>query len=218
MAWQRKVLRVTVTNARPAHVVGTTWPGRRPPRDRETPVRVALKLYASLADHLPPEARRTNRLDLELAPETTIADVIRQQNLPPKMCHLVLVNGHYVAPGTVPRARSGRTTSSRSGRRSRVAETEVLALAQDMTISRESFLRALPAAVDHAPFAIEGAEIRPVDAGLGWRIVVTPLPELPSGLIVLPRHRVEIHLNGFDQARTRAFLQRFELYFRRAGG
>lgn len=61
-------------------------------------MRVALKLYASLADHLPPEARRTNRLDLELAPETTIADVIRQQNLPPKMCHLVLVNGHYVAP------------------------------------------------------------------------------------------------------------------------
>jgi sulfur carrier protein ThiS len=62
-------------------------------------MRVALKLYASLADHLPPEARRTNRLDLELAPETTIADVIRQHNLPPKMCHLVLVNGHYIAPG-----------------------------------------------------------------------------------------------------------------------
>jgi sulfur carrier protein ThiS len=61
-------------------------------------MRVALKLYASLADHLPPEARRTNRLDLELAPETTIADVIRDQNLPLKMCHLVLVNGHYVAP------------------------------------------------------------------------------------------------------------------------
>ena len=61
-------------------------------------MRVALKLYASLTDHLPPEARKTNRLDLDLDPQTTIADVIRERNLPPKMCHLVLVNGHYVAP------------------------------------------------------------------------------------------------------------------------
>ena len=61
-------------------------------------MRVALKLYASLADHLPPEARRTNRLELELPPDTTIADVIRERNLPPKLCHLVLVNGHYIAP------------------------------------------------------------------------------------------------------------------------
>jgi hypothetical protein len=61
-------------------------------------MRVALKLYASLADHLPPEARRTNRLLLELAPGTTIAEVISERNLPPKLCHLVLVNGFYVAP------------------------------------------------------------------------------------------------------------------------
>jgi sulfur carrier protein ThiS len=59
---------------------------------------VALKLYASLADHLPPEARKANRLDLDLAPGTTVADVIRERNLPPKMCHLVLVNGHYIPP------------------------------------------------------------------------------------------------------------------------
>ena len=61
-------------------------------------MRVALKLYASLADHLPPEARRANRLDLELPPDTTIADVIRERNLPPKQCHLVLVNGFFVVP------------------------------------------------------------------------------------------------------------------------
>jgi sulfur carrier protein ThiS len=61
-------------------------------------MRVALKLYASLADHLPPDARRTNRLELELPPDTTIDQVIRERNLPPKLCHLVLVNGHYIAP------------------------------------------------------------------------------------------------------------------------
>lgn len=61
-------------------------------------MRVALKLYASLADWLPAEARSANRVELELPPEATIADVIRQRNLPEKMCHLVLVNGLYVAP------------------------------------------------------------------------------------------------------------------------
>jgi sulfur carrier protein ThiS len=61
-------------------------------------MRVTLKLYASLADHLPADARRTNRLALELPPGTTIADVIARQNLPSKLCHLVLVNGLYVAP------------------------------------------------------------------------------------------------------------------------
>jgi len=49
-------------------------------------VRVALKLYASLADYLPPEARRAHRLELELAAGTTVADVIAQQSLPLKLC------------------------------------------------------------------------------------------------------------------------------------
>ncbi len=62
------------------------------------PVRVALKLYASLADYLPPEARRTHRAELELPAGTTVSDVIAQQNLPLKMCHLVLVNGHFIPP------------------------------------------------------------------------------------------------------------------------
>jgi molybdopterin synthase sulfur carrier subunit len=61
-------------------------------------VQVTLKLYASLADHLPPDARRSHRLELEIAAGTTIADVIRQQNLPPKLCHLVLVNGFFIPP------------------------------------------------------------------------------------------------------------------------
>jgi sulfur carrier protein ThiS len=61
-------------------------------------MRVALKLYASLADHLPPESRRTNRLDLELPPATTVAQVIERQSLPLRSCHLVLVNGVFVPP------------------------------------------------------------------------------------------------------------------------
>lgn len=63
------------------------------------PVHVALKLYASLADYLPPEARKTHRALLDLPAGTTVSDVIGQQNLPLKMCHLVLVNGVFIPPG-----------------------------------------------------------------------------------------------------------------------
>jgi sulfur carrier protein ThiS len=61
-------------------------------------MRVTLKLYASLQDWLPAAVRATNRLPLDLPPTATVAQVIEAQQLPPKMCHLVLVNGAYVPP------------------------------------------------------------------------------------------------------------------------
>jgi len=61
-------------------------------------VQITLKLYASLTDHLPAEARKAHRLQLDLPDATTVADVIGRQNLPPAMCHLVLVNGIFVPP------------------------------------------------------------------------------------------------------------------------
>jgi sulfur carrier protein ThiS len=59
---------------------------------------VKLKLFASLADHLPPEAQATSSLSLALAPGTTVGQVIAQRRLPEKSCHLVLINGSFVPP------------------------------------------------------------------------------------------------------------------------
>lgn len=61
-------------------------------------MKISFKLYAMLTDYLPPEARRSNRVELEVAPESTIADIIAPYALPAKLVHLVLVNGHYIAP------------------------------------------------------------------------------------------------------------------------
>ena len=97
-----------------------------------------------------------------------------------------------------------------------MAEREVLASVQDMTISRDEFLRCLPVAVGHAEFRVAGGEIVPLESGPKWRIVIVPLPDLSIGMITLPRHRVQIFLGeGEDERR---FLERFELGFRRAGG
>ena len=61
-------------------------------------VKISFKLYATLTDYLPPEARQGNRVELEVPADATLADVIAPYGLPMKLVHLVLVNGHYVAP------------------------------------------------------------------------------------------------------------------------
>jgi sulfur carrier protein ThiS len=61
-------------------------------------MKITLKLFASLTDYLPPESKYTNIVDLDIAPETTIGQLVEQYRLPEKLVHLVLVNGSYVAP------------------------------------------------------------------------------------------------------------------------
>ncbi len=88
-----------------------------------------------------------------------------------------------------------------------------------MTISRAEFMRNLPAAVDHAPFAVDPMSgIRSLDPARHWHIMLESLPDLCIGLLRLPRLRVAITLAGYDVPATARFLDRFELYFRRAGG
>jgi len=99
-----------------------------------------------------------------------------------------------------------------------VSGGEELALRAEMTISREAFLRSLPAAVEYAPYVVAGAEIRSAPGAPSWRIVLTPLSDLAFGPVALPRQRVEIFLSGYDEGGRRRFLERFELYYRRAGG
>lgn len=58
---------------------------------------ITLKLFASLTDYLPVESKYTNIVALDIAPETTILQLVERYRLPPKEVHLVLVNGSYIA-------------------------------------------------------------------------------------------------------------------------
>ena len=62
-------------------------------------MKVGLKLFASLSVHLPIEARSSHRIDLDVAPSTTVADLIRLQRVPEDQCAIVLVDGVWVAKG-----------------------------------------------------------------------------------------------------------------------
>lgn len=61
-------------------------------------MQVTLKLFAGLSDRLPLEARRTNAVPVEVPEGTVLAQLIETWALPPRMVHLVLVNGEYVVP------------------------------------------------------------------------------------------------------------------------
>ena len=77
-------------------------------------MKVTLKLFASLERHLPPEARASHRVELDVEPGTTIVDLVRRQRVPEELCAIVLVDGAWV---------------SRQDRARRVlAEGEVLAI------------------------------------------------------------------------------------------
>ena len=60
-------------------------------------MRITLKLYALLGQFLPSGAK-DNQIEIDVADGVTIADVFASHNVPPEHCHLVLVNGVYIAP------------------------------------------------------------------------------------------------------------------------
>ena len=61
-------------------------------------MQITLKLYASLTQHLPADARRSNQVPIDVPAGTPIAKIIEPFGLPEKLVHLVLVNGVYVPP------------------------------------------------------------------------------------------------------------------------
>lgn len=60
-------------------------------------MRLTVKLYATLSDYLP-AASRNNRVEVEVAENVTVDAVLAPFLLPPKLIHLVLVNGVFIPP------------------------------------------------------------------------------------------------------------------------
>lgn len=86
----------------------------------------------------------------------------------------------------------------------------------EMTLSREEFLRLLPGAV--GAYTEEEDGFRGADGPRSWRIRLVPLPDLRAGRVVLPRHRVEIRLEGYAEGEAAGFMARFHRGFQRGGG
>jgi sulfur carrier protein ThiS len=58
---------------------------------------ITFKLFAALTEYLPPAARRSNALNMEVDDGLTVTQLIELFAVPEKLVHLVLVNGSGIA-------------------------------------------------------------------------------------------------------------------------
>ena len=61
-------------------------------------MKITFKLFATLTDYLPAHARTSNVVQLDVPADASVSQIIEPFGLPPKLVHLVLVNGVFVAP------------------------------------------------------------------------------------------------------------------------
>jgi molybdopterin synthase sulfur carrier subunit len=61
-------------------------------------MKITLKLFASLTDYLPAADRTSNITQLDVPADASILQIIEPFGMPPKLVHLVLINGTYVNP------------------------------------------------------------------------------------------------------------------------
>ncbi len=61
-------------------------------------MKITLKLYATLSDYLPDGALH-NAIEIEVPERASPSQVIDSYRLPPKLTHLVLINGVFSPPG-----------------------------------------------------------------------------------------------------------------------
>jgi hypothetical protein len=91
-------------------------------------------------------------------------------------------------------------------------------LSLDMSISREDFLRLLPMAVGQAFVDEVEGQFTGSEGPCNWTLHLLPLDQRRLGSVVLPRHQVELRLEGYSEAEAAAFLARFQRGFQRGGG
>lgn len=60
-------------------------------------MQITIKLYATLGDYLPPGSKN-NRVAVDIADYATVTAALAPFALPPKLTHLVLVNGVFIPP------------------------------------------------------------------------------------------------------------------------
>jgi hypothetical protein len=88
----------------------------------------------------------------------------------------------------------------------------------DMSLSREEFFRLLPSAVGIDWMEEGDGTILGSYLGGSWTIHLVPLMARRMGRFLLPRHSVEIVLEGISEEEAQAFMARFHQAFQRGGG
>lgn len=61
-------------------------------------MKITFKLFASLTDYLPADRPPGNVVEIDVAENASVAEIVEPFGLPTRLVHLVLVNGVFVPP------------------------------------------------------------------------------------------------------------------------
>jgi hypothetical protein len=87
-----------------------------------------------------------------------------------------------------------------------------------MSISREEFLRTLPAALGTSHFTVADDRVFVATGARSLAIEFTEEAPLQIASVVLPFARIELRFSGYNDDEIAEAVERFDLYFRRGGG
>ncbi len=194
------------------------WRSRRTPR--RPPLEnmiVRVKLYAKLDRYLP-DGASGNQADLDVAEDATVTRVLTGLGLPPEVCHLVLINGVYVAPGD--RAKQALQDGDHLAVWPPVAGgvPKPIVIEKEMAVTHADFFRTLPRALGTDKFKKSGARVLLENGDKRLNIALGPEGTRQIANLAVPATNVALTFTGYTDAEASAALKLFERMFQKGGG
>jgi len=207
-------------------------------------MKVRIKLYARLDRYLPKDRAERDEADLEVPDGTTVAEVFRRLSLPPEICHLVLVNGHFLGVGDretraldtgdhlavwppvaggvdqgkpAAGAAEKKSAGGDDGKDPPPAKTRTV-ITKEMAVTHADFFRTLPQALDGAPFKKTGNRVVAEDKGKRLEISLGPERTRQIAGLKVPATDVTLAFTGYDRTEVATALRLFERSFQKGGG
>ena len=186
---------------------------------------IRVKLYALLDKYLPPETSKGasrgatgNEADLDVVPDATVSAVLDGLGLPPEVCHLVLVNGNFVAPG------ERKTTKLAEGDHLAVwppvagGSPKPKTVEKEMAVTHGDFFRTLPKALGTNGFKRSGEKVVLEDGEKRLEIALGPERERKIANLAVPATDVTLTFSGYTDAEASQALKLFDRMFQKGGG
>lgn len=182
-------------------------------------MKITLKLYASLGKHLPDHAVR-GEADIEVTAGITLEGILKAHDVPLEHCHLVLVNGHYIAPSQ--RAEKVLEDGDALAVWPPVAGGSGMpgdvVIEKEMGITHAEFFRNILRALGTDDYTKDDHRVTLQGADKSLEISISPQGERRIALFVLPVTHVTLNFRGYGQAEVTSIIAAFDRAFQRGGG
>ena len=178
---------------------------------------VRIKLYANLDKYLPDGGSR-NQADMELDRGARVSSVLGRLGLPPAACHLVLVNGVFLAPSEREAhvLEDGDHLAVWPPVAGGAPNTKVVD--KEMALTHADFFRTLPKALGTGDYKKIGAKVTRIDGDKRLEITLGPERTRQIARLSVPVTDVRLEFSGYTEAEAEAALKLFDKMFQKGGG